>query len=568
MSGKDADIIVFSVVNSTFLSLEMANSENSNGTGDLGYEILFEDDTNSDTIITGYPEENDFASLSENNDEFDGECDLPMCSPCVQPANFFSDNESLITIDSDIRNNFLNEPASLDDSLIGQVLSQETIRLTPKRHRYKLSTKIQVLKMMDDTGLPVKDVSEALRINRRNLERWRNQQEKLNEVKESKKEEIRKRCNITRDRRQLGKFPEPEREVYNRLKDRRERGLIVNGKWIIQTAKEAANRGIGETDFKASNGWIYRFLKRFDVSLRAPTSVGQKDPADARQQALDFFEYFSRLRQRLNGYHITYANLDEVPVWFDMPGGRTYDVEGNRTIKALTTGNEKLRFTVVLCTLSTGEKVKPMIVFRTPKKIDINNENIYVTGSKGGSMTTELMELWRKKCWKVRPNYSIDNIPGERSKRKTVLILDSARCHLDSDLHERMNRLNNTEVKIITGGMTKYLQPADIVYNKPFKNHIKDSWNDWMENGLIEMTRFGRRRPASRETVTDWIKNAFGKIPAEMIKSSYDRCGIIDEEASDRYHHRLLQLITQYENDTEGLDDHTGITDDELENDI
>ena len=190
-------------------------------------------------------------------------------------------------------------------------------------------------------------------------------------------------------------FPQIEEAVYELFQQRRSRELAVNGRWIHQTAREEAIKlDIDETTFKASKRWISRFLRRYDLSLRAPTSVGQKDPDDNRKQALAFFDFFSRFRQSFNDHRIKYANMDQVPVWFDMPGGRTYDFEGNRTIKILTTGNEKLRFTVVLCILSIGEKIKPMIIFRTPQDIEFNDVTGYVIDAKGGSMTPELMEKW------------------------------------------------------------------------------------------------------------------------------------------------------------------------------
>lgn len=473
----------------------------------------------------------------------------------------FSDITSSITMDVQQYQDFLNGP----------VLSQESLDLsqTPKRKRYKLSTKIQLVRMMEENDIPVKNLSEVTKIHRRNLERWRSQKDDLKRAVEVKKIEIRKRSNLTRDKRRLAKYPQIEAIVYDRFRERRAQGLRVNGKWISDTAREEASKiGIDETVFKASKGWISRFLNRYDLSLRALTTVGQNDPEDAKEQALHFFDYFSRLRQRLTGYTLTYANMDEVPVWFDMPGSRTYDFEGNRSIKLLTTGNEKLRFTVVLCSLSTGEKVKPMIIFRTPKNIEFVDDSIYVTGSSKGSMTHELMEKWRKNCWRVRPNYQQENITGVRSKRRTVLILDSARCHLDPDLKQKMDEMNNTEIKIITGAMTKYLQPADIVYNKSFKDHMKDYWSQWMENGVIELTRTGRRRAAFRETVINWVKDAFAAIPPEMISSSYHRCGILDEDASNMLHHRLLNLITdEVSTDEQDAVERSGITDDEIDND-
>ena len=55
-----------------------------------------------------------------------------------------------------------------------------------------------------------------------------------------------------------------------------------------------------------------------------------------------------------------------------------------------------MRFTVVLCTPSTGEKVKPIIILRTPQNLEFSDETIYVIGTKGGSMTSELIENGEK----------------------------------------------------------------------------------------------------------------------------------------------------------------------------
>lgn len=421
--------------------------------------------------------------------------------------------------------------------------------------------------------MSISQASRVLNIPRRNIGRWLQQETDLKTFKNSRIASVRTRFRVLLNKRLRAKYNLLEANLYEKFVSRRENGLIVNNRWFIKTGKEiAASLNISATDFKASKGWVDRFKNRYDIKLRTPTTVGQKEPDDAKEQALDFFDYFYRFRRRYDGYHITYANLDEVPVWFDMPSSRTYDFCGNRTVKVVTTGHEKLRLTVVLCTLSTGEKVKPMIIFKTPQSIRIANDNYFVTGSKGGSMTCELMEEWRQECWKVRPNYIIDNLPGETTKRKSVLIMDSARCHLADNFFDRLNSFNNTELKIIKGGMTKYLQPADIVYNKPFKSKLRELWNNWFENGEVSLTRNGNRRPAQRQTVVNWIETAFNNIPSEMIKESYERCGIIDEEGSNRYHHRLLQLITSNSDLNNAIsdnsyddDDRTGITDDELE---
>ena len=37
------------------------------------------------------------------------------------------------------------------------------------------------------------------------------------------------------------------------------------------------------------------------------------------------------------------ANMDESPMWFDMPSNRTVDFKGVKTVLSKTTGHEKLR---------------------------------------------------------------------------------------------------------------------------------------------------------------------------------------------------------------------------------
>ena len=51
----------------------------------------------------------------------------------------------------------------------------------------------------------------------------------------------------------------------------------------------------------------------------------------------------------LNVQHYTsYFNMDETPIYFDIPRLATFDFHGVTTVKVKTTGNEKLRFTVLL----------------------------------------------------------------------------------------------------------------------------------------------------------------------------------------------------------------------------
>lgn len=58
------------------------------------------------------------------------------------------------------------------------------------------------------------------------------------------------------------------------------------------------------------------------------------------------------------------ANVDETPIYFDMPEDITVDTVGSKTLSIITYGNEKQHFTVVLLCQSAGNKLRTIIIFK------------------------------------------------------------------------------------------------------------------------------------------------------------------------------------------------------------
>ena len=48
------------------------------------------------------------------------------------------------------------------------------------------------------------------------------------------------------------------------------------------------------------------------------------------------------------------GNMDEMPLWMDMPGDTTVERIGMRSIPVRSTGHKKARFTVVLAATANG----------------------------------------------------------------------------------------------------------------------------------------------------------------------------------------------------------------------
>jgi len=79
---------------------------------------------------------------------------------------------------------------------------------------------------------------------------------------------------------------EIEEKVFHWIVSMRARHLRITRKSISRTALNFA--GVSST-FKASNGWIDNFLKRYSLSLRRKTHVSQRVPEDVENRVVSFF---------------------------------------------------------------------------------------------------------------------------------------------------------------------------------------------------------------------------------------------------------------------------------------
>ncbi len=89
---------------------------------------------------------------------------------------------------------------------------------------------------------------------------------------------------------------------------------------------------LGDVDFRASDGWLQKFLQRQHFSLRRKTTVSQRLPQDLVPKVTGFIMYTRKLRHH-KGYPLSHiVNMDETPLWFDMPGETTITRTGERSV--------------------------------------------------------------------------------------------------------------------------------------------------------------------------------------------------------------------------------------------
>ena len=99
-----------------------------------------------------------------------------------------------------------------------------------------------------------------------------------------------------------------------------------------------------QSDFKASDGWSHKFMRCYNLVLRAKTSLAQKLPGTLEEIIKAFQKQLKRVKE-VNSFGVI-GNMDETPLFFDVISGRIIDSKGKKSITVLTTGSEKKHLTV------------------------------------------------------------------------------------------------------------------------------------------------------------------------------------------------------------------------------
>ena len=109
-------------------------------------------------------------------------------------------------------------------------------------------------------------------------------------------------------------------------------------------------------------------------------------------------------------------------------------------------------------------------------------------------MNEELMKGWVKQVW------------GSLYFRRHLLVWDACNCHIMDSVRCFINKQTSTNVSIIPGGLTSYLQPANVSLNKPFKTAYIYTKYKWMATGSKSYTGTGNMRAPSKALCLRWVR--------------------------------------------------------------
>lgn len=341
-----------------------------------------------------------------------------------------------------------------------------------------------------------------------------------------------------------GRFQGMEEDLIKEIKEKRAEGRPVNRNWIKSRAKDLT----AEPNFQASDGWLNNFIKRWKLSLRVPTKVMQKISENYAFLAKDFIE---KVRAKRSEYvekkslEVIFGNVDQVPFEFDMSRRSTYDFVGKKEIKLLKTTGAKQRFTVQLCVLANGQFLPPVFVFKSkgkvPTSLQIKFQNrALLYCNKTGWVTEQIMLDFISKIWL--------NLNINENTQKPFLILDKFSIHQMPSVKNKLNKQSLYEY--VPAGCTGLLQPLDTHINKPIKDRVRTSFEQWFDqygSKEINQTKSGYLRPPSIENTITWILNACEGIEEKVIKNSFKHCAINHDLYGEENHMINPKLLRKEE---------------------
>ncbi|KAI3634110.1 hypothetical protein MIR68_007714 [Amoeboaphelidium protococcarum] len=131
---------------------------------------------------------------------------------------------------------------------------------------------------------------------------------------------------------------------------------------------------VGDDQFKASTGWVYGFLERFGLSLRAITCrvnahkfTSIRDNFDDKAEKMAAFRtYIKDVIYQHQFSDLQIYNVDQTPVWFDHPPSKVIDHRGAKQVYCKSmVSNLREKATVVLAVRQDGYKLPPLVVVKT-----------------------------------------------------------------------------------------------------------------------------------------------------------------------------------------------------------
>jgi len=259
--------------------------------------------------------------------------------------------------------------------------------------------------------------------------------------------------------------------------------------------------------------WLSRFSSKFDLTYRKITHLCRKTPDELEKDVLRFLSEIHKLRKDLDIPSEMIFNFDEVAVFYDQIPSYTYEKKGSAHPLLKVSQLHKKRLTVGLTISSSGEKLKPLLIFKgAGVRINkLNNYHNYFVKKNQNAWNTN--QIFLEYIERVIKPYIMDlKVKTEFKTKKALLVIDNFAGHKFEEQKLAEFEQQGLIIKYLRPYTTSICQPLDLNINFLLKSSLKDQWIDWIDqHPNINPTK---------QTIYNWLVQAWKKItPINIIKT-------------------------------------------------
>ncbi|KAL0225420.1 hypothetical protein RCL1_003332 [Eukaryota sp. TZLM3-RCL] len=218
------------------------------------------------------------------------------------------------------------------------------------------------------------------------------------------------------------------------------------------------------------------------------------------------------------------VNLDETTLFLEKDADYTYEEEGLTAVTVLTSGHEKVRVTAVIAARADGEELPPMIIV----KGDID----WFGYSRDGTFIKVVMTSKRSWMNSTLFRLLLDFIFPRFLRKKTLLIIDRAPCHISITVTAYLERRSDTlDVLFIPPRLTSEIQFADVCWFRTFKLRLRELFSTYFNSPNVPLTRTGLKARPSDDVIATYMVQAWNSVRNTLIVDSFDSCILNDYDS-------------------------------------
>lgn len=221
--------------------------------------------------------------------------------------------------------------------------------------------------------------------------------------------------------------------------------------FVIKSKALSFAKNLNVMDFKASNGWLEKFKKRYN--LKSYKLVGETAHVD-----MDSIEEGRmRICKEIENYSLDdIYNMDETGLLFRAAPNSTIS---NRTMKG--SKKEMVRITIMLCCNASGSD---------KRKLTVIGKNKQPRPFKNFNYKAFVDYFYNNKAWVTQKEFEefirLFDIAIKKEKRKIILLIDNAPGH-------KVIPTENIKLIFLPPNSTGILQPLDSGIIRSFKAHYR-----------------------------------------------------------------------------------------------